>query len=50
MVDFCPWPGPLYVGDYHLREGMYQFKGLLRNLRLYAFALTPDEVAREAGR
>ncbi|MCX6359631.1 MAG: hypothetical protein NT029_07500 [Armatimonadetes bacterium] len=50
VVDFRPWPGPLYVGNYHLREEMYQFKGLLRDLRLYAFALTPEEIAAEAGR
>jgi hypothetical protein len=50
VIDFRPWPGPLYVGHYHLREEMYQFRGLLRDLRLYAFALTPEEVAAEAGR
>ncbi len=49
VVDFRPWPGPLYVGSYHLREEMYQFRGMLRDLRLYAFALTPGEVAADAG-
>jgi hypothetical protein len=45
-VDFQPWTGPLYVGQYHFLEGMYQFRGVLADLRIYAFAPAPDEWRR----
>jgi hypothetical protein len=45
-VDFTPWPGPLFVAQYHFLQEPYQFRGLLDELKLYTTAPTAEEVAQ----
>ncbi|MBM3493717.1 MAG: LamG domain-containing protein [Armatimonadetes bacterium] len=38
VVDPKPWTGPLYMSQYHFLEPLYQFHGVLSDLRICAFA------------
>lgn len=46
-VDYTPWGGPLFVGQYHHLQREYQVNGRLDEVKLYQRALSAKEVEEE---